>query len=352
MTRGHMSERKRLLTRREFLLGSGAILATVALTACSNRIVPETSGNLSSTSPSANSNSVPKYGGTLKLIRDSIPGAGGWPSSQWSTMNAAAQLCLEGLLRIDNKGNISNWLAESYKLADDRSSITFTLRKNVTFHDGTPFNAEAAKWNLDNAVSAKSIKYWDSVDLVDDFTIRVNFTAWSNLIWTSFSEDAYSWMISPTAFKKSGKDYMQQHPIGTGPFIFESCSPEVNYKVSRNQNYWKKDDKGNQLPYLDAVELIAIVEPTTQIAAMRTGIADAIEGNIMGQQSTDLKAFGLKEKVMIGATNCFFPDSANADSPFSKKEVREAVEYCIDKKAFAKAFSYGYWQEMYQLPGT
>ena len=102
-----------------------------------HRIVPETSRSLLSTNPSANSNSVLKYGGTLKLIRDSIPGAGGWPSSQWSTMNAAAQLCLEGLLRIDNKGNISNRLAESYKLADDRSSITFTLRKNVTFHDYT-----------------------------------------------------------------------------------------------------------------------------------------------------------------------------------------------------------------------
>ena len=66
-----------------------------------------------------------------------------------------AQYCMESLLRQDNKGNIIPWLAESYKIADDLKSITFNLRKGVKFHDGSDFNAEAAKWNLDNYIQAK-----------------------------------------------------------------------------------------------------------------------------------------------------------------------------------------------------
>ena len=121
-----------------------------------------------------------------------------------------AQYSLESLLRQDNKGNIIPWLAESYKIADDLKSITFNLRKGVKFHDGSDFNAEAAKWNLDNFIQAKMESSWASVDILDDYTIRVNITQWTNTVLTSFA-DAMTpvFMVSKAAFDKNGKDWMK-----------------------------------------------------------------------------------------------------------------------------------------------
>jgi peptide/nickel transport system substrate-binding protein len=292
-----------------------------------------------------------KYGGTLRWMRDTIPGPGGWPADQWGSTNICPQLCLEGLLRGDNKGNMSPWLAESYKLADDMKSITFNLRKGIKFHDGSDFNAEVAKWNLDNVIAAKTVPYWASVDILDNYTIKVNLTQWSNSVWSAFSEDAYSNMISMAAFNKNGKNWMRQNPVGTGPFKFVSSTPDVSYKVTRNPDYWKKDDQGNQLPYLDGIEILCVVNPLTQEASMKAGEADVLELE-PGKIAADLGSAGFIIKIMIGATGCLIPDAANADSPYSKKEVREAVEYAIDREAIANSFAYGFWKAPYQIPGT
>ena len=86
---------------------------------------------------------------------------------------------------------------------DDLKSIAFVLRKGVKFHDDSDFNAEVAKWNLDNLIDAKRKISWASVDIIDDYTIRVNFTEWSsNVVSSSFSDDSLAIMGSKTAFEK------------------------------------------------------------------------------------------------------------------------------------------------------
>jgi ABC-type transport system substrate-binding protein len=97
-----------------------------------------------------------------------------------SDATTAPQLVIEPLLKENNKGEFTPWLAESYKLADDRMSITFTLRKGIQFHDGSNFDATVAKWNMDNQIAAKKTSTWASVDLIDQYTVRVNFTKWQN----------------------------------------------------------------------------------------------------------------------------------------------------------------------------
>lgn len=289
-----------------------------------------------------------KYGGTLRYINIAGPQtACGWPVDIIGPDSQNAQFCLEPLLRGDSKGNVSPWLAESYKVSDDLQSVTFALRKGVKFHDGTDFNAKAAKWNLDKAIAAKSQPNWKSVDVIDDYTIKVNFNQRANNNLLSFADDhPASWMVSPTAFEKNGVEWMRNNPVGTGPFKFVSFQRDVNYKVVKNPDYWIKGK-----PYLDALEILYIADPTTQKAAMQAGEVDALQME-PGKMAADLEALRFKVVNVLTRTYCFLPDSAHPDSPYANQKVREAVEYALDREAIAKAFSYGYWKATYQIPPT
>ena len=226
----------------------------------------------------------------------------GWPAD--SNINqTVTQVCCDTLLRGDSKGNVIPWLAESYKLAEDRNSVTFNLRKGVKFHDGSDFNAEVAKWNLDNFINAKMQPNWASVDVLDDNTIRLNFTQWQNTLLTSFVEPTYpAFMVSKAAFDKHGEAWMREHPVGTGPFIYDSFVFDASYKVVKNPDYWVKGK-----PYLDGINYILIADPTTQRMAMKAGEGDLVT-NVTAMDMADLAAAGLTVKP-IRVSNVNWPYS-------------------------------------------
>ncbi len=295
----------------------------------------------------ASTTSGPKTGGTLRIIIIAGPqNAGGLPWEVFGPDATSYQFVMESFLRSDSKGNVSPWLAESYKVADDLKSITFNLRKGVKFHDGTDFDAAAAKWNLDQQIAAKTQPFWASVDVIDNYTVRVNFVKWSNTNLNTFADGNASWMISPTAFKAKGVDWARNNPVGTGPFKFASFDKDVSYKVVKNPDYWQKGK-----PYLDGITLLYVADPMTQKATMLSGGADMLEIE-PGQASADLTTQGFS--YVGGLITCYapLPDSGHADSPFAKQKVREAVEYAINREAIAKAFAYGFWTAAYQIPAA
>ena len=328
---------------------TGPAASNPSVAVSSTLTAPVSTGATTAISP-AQTESTPKYGGTLRILTGPVAAGFGWPADIGGQGVGANQFCFETLLRCDNTGKIIPWLAESYKVADDLKSITFNLRKGIKFHDGSDFNADAVKWNLENYIAAHIQLSWTSVDKIDDYTVRVNFKAWDNTLPASFgdaSNEAY--MISKASFDKNGKDWVKQNPVGTGAFKFVSFTLDSSLKYVKNPDYWKKDDKGNQLPYLDGVEYIFASNTLTQNSVMQTGEADMLLFNV-SKQITDLSSMGLTVRVNIDANIALVPDSANADSPWSKKEVREAVEYAIDREAIAKAFGFGYFQAPYQIP--
>jgi peptide/nickel transport system substrate-binding protein len=320
------------------------IAASLILAGCTKQTVPPPS-TANQTTPSA---PTPKYGGVLKVAWDSPPmGASlGWPADYSSGLGNFGQLCLESLLRSDEKGSVYPWLAESYKVADDLKSITFILRKGVKFHDGTDFNAQAAKWNLENQISAKKAPYWASVEATDEYSVRVNLKEWRNNITNSFSDTdaALGWIVSPTAFQKNGIDWMKKNPVGTGAFKFVSYSGDVGMKTVKNPDYWQKGK-----PFLDAVECVIIVDPMTMKAILQNKEAD-MTYTYAGKQAADCEALGLKFVSSINGFWGLIPDSANADSPWANQKVREAVEYAMDRKSIAQGLGYGFWEACYQIP--
>ncbi len=290
----------------------------------------------------------PQRGGTLIHVEPVGHKAPfGWPLESWSTMLESKPVCIEALVRLSPDGKPIPWLATSWKVAPDKSSITFFLRKGVKFHDGTDFDAEAAKWNLE-AVRGKKVgtESWTSIDVIDAHTIRIGLSSYANDLLSILSgRDAVGTMISPTAFNKNGVEWVRWHPVGTGPFEFVSFEREVNTKYKRFENYWQKGK-----PYLDGVQYIYIKDPMTQFAAMQAGDGHVLEVET-GKIAADFKATGLFNVHTADAgTNVLVPDSMNSDSPFSNRKVREAVEYAINRDAIVKAKGYGFWQPAYQIP--
>ena len=244
-------------------------------------------------------------------------------------------------------GSLAPGLVLSYDSVIDPPSITLHLRKGVKFSDGTDFNAQAVKWNLEQVkagpANAATGAYWKSFDLIDDYTIRINFTVWQNRLLTAFGMPSSN-QVSPTAFTKNGIDWMRVHMVGTGPFMQTSYQQDVTTTTVRNPNYW---DTGK--PYLDGAQYLYITDQLTRMALFKSGGAEAYDLNGSGRDATDLKAAGFKIFSQQTGIDVLVPDSKNADSPWSNPLVRQAAEYALDKTALNNAFGYGYNEVAYQI---
>jgi peptide/nickel transport system substrate-binding protein len=338
-----------LLVVASTLLGCGKTTTTPSSTT-SAPTTSKTTATTSSAPSTSTSTAAPttttvnKAGGTLKIILIAGPqNAGGLPAEVFGPDATSYQFVYDPLLRGDNKGGVVPWLATSYKLADDKMSITFTLQKGVKFHDGTPFDAKAAKWNLDNYIKSPTNQYWASSEIIDDYTVKVSFRMWANTILGSFTGNA-AWMASPTAFEKNGADVMRANPVGTGPFKFVSFQRDESYKVKKNADYWVTGK-----PYLDGVEISYIADPMTEKAAMQAGEYHMLQSEA-NKNAKDLETQGLKTYFQLVTVYSLMPDTAHTDSPYANQKVREAVEYALDRESIAKAFSNGYWSAQYQIP--
>jgi peptide/nickel transport system substrate-binding protein len=306
------------------------------------------------TAPSSAATSpTPQYGGILKMLSSSWgPVADiGYPP-EFGFSGGDATPVLEGLLYVDNRGNPSPCLATAWEVSADKKSIKISLRKGVKFHDMTDFNAQAAKWAMDNQIAVKRVPLWESVEIIDDYTLKLNLKNWSNSAILSLASRLY---ISQAAFQKNGIEWVRANPVGTGAFKFLEYKQEVYLKYTRFDSYWQKG-----LPYLDGVEFEYIADKMTLAAAFQAG-----EGQIMRmatvKTSTELRDKGYelwtrRENAGGGpaGVQTLFPDSKNADSPLSNLKVRLAIDYAIDKAGICKARSYGFWKPQYEhaFPGS
>ena len=290
----------------------------------------------------AQSSANPKHGGTFRLILDLTPGGNpGYPPEIRGDMVATTQLYCESLLRQHVMGEYYPWLATSYEIAPDGKSITFKLRKGVKFHDGTDFNADAAAWNLQQWMEAGRAPTWEAVEVLDQYTVRVKMKGWRNTNMGAFTGGGF--MVSPTAFKKNGLEWMRSNPVGTGPFLFDYFKRDVGARGVKNPNYWKKG-----MPYVDAYEIKYVPDQTTQKALMQAGEGDGLVVEL-GKIAAEMQDLGFNTITQHQATFSLFPSSATPDSPYHDQRVREAVEYAIDREAIAKGLGYGMWQAPYQI---
>ena len=295
----------------------------------------------------AKDNETPQYGGIMKIV-DMAEGAQpiGVP---WENSTIDTKLmppCVETLLLEKVSGQVVPHLAKSYKVDLENKYMTFYLQQGVKFHDGTDFNAEAAKWNLDHAIEGKVAQGWDSVEVVDEYTVRVHFTDYQN-VFLSRAASRATGFISPTAFEKNGIEWARWNPVATGPFKFVKFQRGNILEYTRNEKYWQKGK-----PYLDGVQYLFIRDPLTQQAAMRSKDPDErvdVLSVTSGEQAAMMKAQGFEVLSMPIGPISMIPDSANADSPLSNLKVREAISYAINREGIVKARGFGIWKAAYQM---
>jgi ABC-type transport system substrate-binding protein len=285
---------------------------------------------------------TPRYGGILK-IGDSRPTTFlGYPQKMVSGyVKRQVAPAIESLFRLDKDGQTVPWLATGWKMDSSAKVITLTLRKGVKFHDGTDFNAEAAKWNLDQAITTKQFGsvLIDSVDVVDPYTIRINLKQRDNTLLGMLGFSYIGMMISPTAFKTKGEDWVIANPVGTGPFRFVSWQKDVKIAFRKFEGYWQKGK-----PYLDGIENVIVYDKVVGGLSFKAGETDQyIEPNY--EDIAGYEKEGYRINRLMGAfaspTAGAIPDSADPNSPFSKLKVRQAVAHAIDTQGMVKAILAG-----------
>jgi ABC-type transport system substrate-binding protein len=272
----------------------------------------------------------------------------GWPyESSGYTTGLSGDIFLETILESDASAVIKPKLATKWEVSSDLKTITLTLRQGVKFHDGSDWNATVAKWSIDLLIAAKISDYVNvsSVDIVDNYTVRLNIANYTNSILNTLASTR---VVSKAAFDAHGIDWMRSNPVGTGPFKFASFEPNVSLKGTKFTDYWQKGK-----PYLDGIEMYFIGDQMTRAQSFEAGEMDMIGGDLSKvEYDLQQKGFGVV-KGYLGPF-CLIPDSKNADSPFSKLQVRQALDYAIDRDAIVKSLGYGFWVPTFEfaIPGT
>ncbi len=253
---------------------------------------------------------------------------------------SACKLMMQGLYGFDRDMKLIPILAESYTANDAATEFTFKLRPGIAFHDGAKFDAAAVKANFERVTNpANHLKRTslftmiDHLDAVDDTTVKfVLKTPFGAFVPTIAHPSAM--LMSPAAIQKYGKD-INRNPVGTGPFKFVSWSADT-LKVAKNEQYWKPD-----LPKLSTVTFRSVPENGARIAMLQTGEAQFIypmppEMVRVVQQNpaiTVIDAPSIIERyVALNVTK----------KPFDDVRVRQALNYAVDKTAFAKIVWSGY----------
>jgi peptide/nickel transport system substrate-binding protein len=246
-------------------------------------------------------------------------------------------------------------LATSYSVSPDGKTYTFKLRKGVTFHDGTPFNASAVKATFDRivapatkSVSAKAVLGpYRSSTVVDDYTVQVNFTAANGGFLNNVTSPLLA-IVSPTAAGKQGSLF-GRHPVGTGPFKFSSWITGESIQLVRNEEYtWGPDTAGLKGPArLSQVTFRIVTTSPSQANALQSGALQVAQGMDISDVVRLTKA-GFRQKV-VGASGVPFGFVLNVHkAPTNDVRVRQAIQYATD----AQAINSTVFSDVYQSANT
>lgn len=264
-----------------------------------------------------------------------VPNFGYPPEQRTSTATFFVQPVYETLGRYDESGRMVPWLAERWEIDPGGPSITFFLNKGILFHDGTLFDAEAVKWNIEayQAAARPEVSGIASIDVIDQYTVRLNMEEWNNTLLENVAH--YVKMTSPSAVEANGVEWAANNPVGTGPFKLESYERDVYLKFVKNEDYWIEG-----LPYLDSIEYTIIQDRHTGANYFKSGEADVLV-QMDPETYEDLLQSGkyfLRQQSGIGAAGYgLIYDSGNPESPFHDVRVRKAVAHAIDREAIVQA---------------
>jgi len=288
----------------------------------------------------------PVSGGTARVINASGVNIMGYSLEQ-SPWDLFVLLCaVEKLIEYDKNQNLVGHLAESYSFDDAAKTINVKMREGIRFHDGSDCDAEAIAWNFEQQVMNQRIGYidqWDYLEVIDKYNFAIHYKGDYN------NQLPVAWLWSPpiysmAAFVNAGngdieksKDWARQNVSGTGPFKQGELIRDVSLTMVRNDDYW------GSKPYLDSIHYMFIPDPVTASLKMKAGEAD-LWFSVSIKDQLELIEAGLTRLEGQPNVQALYPNIINPDSKWQNKDLREAIEYALDKEGMAEALGFGYYK--------
>jgi ABC-type transport system substrate-binding protein len=251
-----------------------------------------------------------------------------------TTVGNVIDYVAETLTAIDESGKVLPQLAESWTVSPSGTEYTFRLRRGVTFHDGTPFDAAAAKWNLDR-VADPNVKVpirqpyvpIERTEAVDPQTVKVTlkYPFAPFLAGLSWSTSA---MLSPAGAGKAGNDY-KNYPgiVGTGPYTLGERRKGESITLAAHKGYWGRK------PFYDTVVVRIVPEAATRESLLLAGQVDLV----ILPPVADLPALQRNPavKVLLAPSDRTIFIAANT-LKLKDRRVRQALNHAVDKAAIVK----------------
>ncbi|MEX1006667.1 MAG: ABC transporter substrate-binding protein [Acidimicrobiia bacterium] len=280
---------------------------------------------------------APKEGGSITYGLESETGGGWCPTSErLAASGIMVEAAIYDLLVVPNaKNEMVPYLAKSVGPNADYTQWTIKLRDGIKFHDGTPLDADAVKQNIEawrkGALYSSIYKDITDVTVNDPLTLTITVSR----PWLAFASylylDGRSGIVAPAQL--ANPDTCNSNLIGTGPFKLDHWTVNQELVVTKNADYWQKDSKGKQLPYLDKITFKPIAEASQRVNSLVGKQLDVMHTSD-GQQVDALNQMAgqlnlMKEKPGRRETRYYLMNVAKA--PLDDIDARMAVALAIDR---------------------
>ena len=270
----------------------------------------------------------------------------------------------ETIVDFEDEGTeIVEGLAHDWDVSDDGLEYTFELEEDVTFHDGTDFNADAVVKNFERWAGGdeEMFPYYNtmfggfegddghvikSVEADDDYTVTFTLNRPQAPFLKNLAMDMFA-ISSPEAFEEEGDDDYERNPVGTGPFQFVEWEPNDSITVEKYDDYWQEG-----LPKLDEVVFRSIPDNASRLNALTAGEIDLADG-INPSDGESIENDAELQLIERPSMNVGYLGLTVTREPFDQKEVRQAMNYAIDQQAIIDAFYEGRAEEAVNpMPST
>jgi peptide/nickel transport system substrate-binding protein len=298
---------------------TAALAATLAMAALAGSVVAQ---------------GTPVYGGTLTIAYTSTSPHIDIQATNQGSLAESAHYIYETLFDRNEAGEIVPLLATGFAVDADGLGITFDLQAGVTFHDGTPFDAAAVKYNLERKIELKlpthNLIPWGSIEVVDPLTVRVTLTAPAPHLVPLLTAKTWS-MYSPTWAAAAGPDGVKSDGVGTGPFRVVEFRPNDTLVLTKNEDYWQ-----DGLPYLDGVVFRVIPDANTRSALLESGEVDIA----LGLPVPVTERLKRDPRFVIRGEETgrqYYITLNNHIAPTNDVLVRQAINHAVDKEGIIRA---------------
>jgi peptide/nickel transport system substrate-binding protein len=311
-------------------IAAAAVAAALALTAC--------------TGTPASSNERVDGGTIVYAHQQEAPCVfGGWIEQAYLSYQI-----LDNLTSLDENHNVVPWLAESWESSEDGLTWTFTLKDGVKFTDGSPVTAEAVAYNFDYWMDGGNSTafvwldgYYESAEAVDDTTLLIHLSNPYPRLADNLTQ-GYFGIQSQKALENRTKEENCESPIGSGAFIVKEWNRGQNIVLVRNEDY--TSPPANALhtgpAYVEEIDWRFVPDPTTRVAALKSGEVGAIyDVPAVEWSSLDQAGYELEKFVTPGRPQQL---SFNTQvGPFTDEKVRQAFAYSLDRKPIVDTIGQG-----------